>query len=51
MLSLGTLLLLCALICELLAAFNVSQPPWLNWLGLGLAFLIASMLFGGIVLR
>lgn len=48
-LTLGTFLLVAALICFLLATFGV--PAKINLTALGLAFITAAYLFGGVALR
>jgi len=43
--TLATLLLIAALVCFILSACNV---PRANWLAIGLAFWVSSILFGGV---
>jgi len=40
--SVKLILYVCALVCELLAAFGA---PRINWMCLGFAFLIATLIF------
>lgn len=46
--TLGTLFLIAAFVCFILAACSV---PKFNWVPIGLAFWVASTLLGGIVLH
>lgn len=47
--TLATIFLIVALICFILAAFNVPAGP-ISMIGLGLAFVVAAQLVGRIVI-
>jgi len=48
--SIGLLFLILAAISFFLGAFNVARPP-INWLCLGLAFVVCLWLFTGTITR
>jgi len=45
---LGTILIVFAFVCEVLAAVGVPSPPRFNLMAAGLAFYFLSLLIGGI---
>ena len=49
--SVSLFLLIVALVMFILVAANVPAPPRMNWLGVGLALWVLSIIIGGVGLR